>query len=506
MPSAAEDYRKLHQASRHAQLINSVSQLLEWDQETYMPSGGQSLRSEQLMLLAGMAHQERTGAKFAALLDQLIDISSGQIKVHGLSAPQESALKCWRRDYLQESLLPTDFVEEFAGVTSQAQAVWRMVLGNHNYLQLAPFLDKIVQLCRKKADYLGFDEHPYDALLDLYEPEMTTGQVDAIFSRLEPALKALLKKIGQAPQVEDHLLSGSFDPQKQLDFSRLLLEAMGFDHQKGRLDLSAHPFSVSLHPDDNRITTRIHPTSLLSNIDSVLHEAGHALYEMGLPPEQFGSPLGQPISYAMHESQSRFWETRIGKSRGFWQHYLPLLKSTFKGQLDALSLEEFYRAINKVQPGLIRVEADEVSYPLHVILRFQLERQLIEGSLSVADLPEAWNAKMQQMMGLCPGHVAEGCLQDVHWSLGLFGYFPSYALGNAYASHLFLAFEQSFPDWQARLASGDLLFVRTWLCENVHRYGRQYTSGELLEKVTKLPFGPEAYLDYLNDKYLAIYS
>jgi carboxypeptidase Taq len=227
---------------------------------------------------------------------------------------------------------------------------------------------------------------------------------------------------------------------------------------------------------------------------------------MGLPAEHYGSPLAQPISYGIHESQSRWWETRIGKSRAFWERYWPLLQATFPQQLESISLDTFYRAHNTVKPSLIRVEADEVSYPLHVILRFQMEKALIEGSLSVREVPDAWNAKMQQLIGLVPSNNSEGCLQDVHWSLGSFGYFPSYALGNAYASHLFTAFEKQHSDWQGRLSQGDLHFVREWLHDNVHCYGRQYSPLELMQKVTGQPFSAKAYLDYLNQKYGEIYA
>ncbi len=384
--------------------------------------------------------------------------------------------------------------------------MWRKVKKEESYEQFAPFLDKIVSLCRKKADYLGYEDHPYDALIDLYEPEMTTKHIDPIFSELEASNSSLLKQISAAPQIDDSVLFGDFDHKKQLEFSLVLLNAMGYVRSKGRLDISSHPFSCSLHPTDTRITTRIHPTGLMSNIYSVLHEGGHAIYDMGLPAEQFGSPLGQAISYGMHESQSRWWETRIGKSKGFWQYYLPILKQYFPEALHQIDLDTFYRAINKVQPSLIRVEADEVGYPLHIILRYQLERDLIGGKLSVRDIPEAWNAKMTELIGLTPTNNSEGCLQDIHWSLGSFGYFPSYSLGNIYASQLFTAFEKAFPSWEADLAKGDLTFIRKWLNDNVHRFGRQYSIPELMQKVTNEPLSAKAYTDYLNTKYAQIYE
>lgn len=506
MTQSAQDYLRIHQLSHHAQVLHSISNLLEWDHDTYMPADGELIRSEQLRILAGLIHQERTSKDFIEALQKLIHLGTGQILGNGLSEAQAAALKRWRRDYLKESALPKEFVEEFAQLTSQAQAVWRKARKDQSFEQFAPFLDKIVTMSRKKADLLTYKEHPYDALLDLYEPDVTTSQVANLFSTLEKDLTSLLKKIAVAPQIDDSLLFGNFDHKKQLEFSLALLNDMGYVRTKGRLDISTHPFSISLHPTDSRITTRIHASSLMSNIGSVLHEAGHALYEMGLPIEQFGSPLGQPISYGIHESQSRWWETRIGQSKSFWQHYLPILKQYFPEQLEGATLDGFYAAINKVEPSLIRVEADEVTYPLHIILRFNLEKALIEGSLAVRDIPEMWNAKMQELIGLTPQNNSEGCLQDIHWSLGSFGYFPSYTLGNAYASHLFLAFEKQFADWRARLENGELLFIKSWLNESVHQYGRQYSPLELMQKVTGQPFNSKAYVDYLKTKYSQIYG
>lgn len=500
------EYQDFHQLSRTAQTLSSISQLLDWDQETYMPSDAAQARSEQQRILAGIIHRERTGEEYKRALEKLIDIQTGNVLVDELSAAQKAALKMWRRDYIKEIALPSDFVEEFAQVTSQALSVWRKAKKENAFEQFAPFLDKIISLCRKKADFLEYKNHPYDALLDLYEPEMNSREVGAIFAELETSIAALLKKIAAAPQVEDGFLYGDFDHKKQLEFGLVLLNAMGYNRSRGRLDISSHPFSSSLHPSDNRITTRIHPTGIMSNIFSVLHEGGHALYEMGLPAEQFGSPLGQALSYGMHESQSRWWETRIGKNKSFWQYFLPILKQYFPGTLDKIDLETFYKGINKVQPSMIRVEADEVSYPLHVILRFQLERDLIGGDLSVRDIPEAWNAKMTELLGITPQSNSEGCLQDIHWALGSFGYFPSYALGNIYASHMFTGFQQANRYWETQLAAGDLTFVKKWLNEHVHQFGRQYSIPELMQKITNQPLSAKAYIDYLNAKCSQIYG
>jgi carboxypeptidase Taq len=504
MKHSEQEYANLKEISHHAYILSGIHQLLDWDQETYMPIGAAPIRAVQLKTLAGIIHAEKTSKKLSQALDKLIDLSTGKVRASELSPRQQAALHAWRRDYLQEKSLPKSFVEEFAKLCSHSMTIWREAKKKNDFALFAPYLKKIIEMSRKKADYLGYDEHPYDALLDQYEPGISVSKLDLLFSKLKPFLVNLVKKIGSGVSIDDTCLYGSFSHLKQLKFAKTLLHAMGYDEQHGRLDLSAHPFSSSSHPTDTRITTRFHPRSLMSCISVVLHEAGHALYERGLPVEEFGTPLGSAISLGMHESQSRWWETLIGQSRPFWSWGLPLLKKQFKGKFDKVSLEQFYRALNKVQPSLIRVDADEVTYNLHIILRFEIERMLIEGSLSYKEVPEVWKAKMQQLLGICPQTDAEGCLQDVHWSMGGFGYFPSYTLGNLYAAQFFTQFAQDHPDWQERVSSGQLLFIKDWLHQHIHRYGRQYQSAELLKKITGRQFSPQPFMNYLTDKYGAI--
>lgn len=506
MSNTQKNYKKVHTLSRYAKTLTGISQLLDWDHETYMPLGASSIRSEQLKILSGIIHKEKTGKKFSNALSKLIDLKSGQVLVDDLSSEQIAALREWHRDYKHDVALPAEFVKEFTQLTSKAQLVWREAKNKDKFHLFAPFLDKIVAMCRKKADYLGFKNHPYDALLDLYEPESTAKEIEREFGLLKKNILSLLKKIIASKQVDDTFTQGKFDSKKQLEFGKKILDAMGYDMTRGRLDLSTHPFSSSCHPTDSRITTRIHPTSLISNISVILHEGGHSLYEMGLPEDQYGSPLGEAISLGIHESQSRWWETRIGQSKPFWKHYLPMLQKEFKGKISEIDLTTFYKGINKVEPSFIRVEADEVTYPLHVILRFELEKALIEGSLSVRDIPEAWNAKMKELFGLTPSSDAEGCLQDVHWSMGGLGYFPTYTLGNMYAAHLFPTFEKAHPTWQNRVGKGELLFIKDWLADNIYKHGRRYTSKELLKKITGKAFTAEAYVNYLQTKYQEIYG
>lgn len=503
---AQKNYEKLHEISRYSRILSGISSLLDWDQETFMPPAAIEIRAAQLKVLARLIHTSKTNAHFAKVLSKLIDIKSGKLKANNLPIPQKAALKVWRSDYLKESCLPLSFVEEFAELSCQATVVWRLAKEQDTFHTFAPYLDKIVYMNRKKADYLGYEKHPYDALLDLYEPGVTTIEVQTIFSNLRKSIMSFLSKIKAAKQVDDSFLFDNFDRNKQIKFAHRVMEAIGYDSSKGRLDLSAHPFSSSCHPTDSRITSRLHPTSLMSHLSSTMHECGHGLYDMGLSEKLYGTPLGEPISLGMHESQSRWWETLIGQSKPFWSYFFPFLKKTFPKQLEGINLDKFYKSINKVTPSFIRIEADEVTYSLHIILRFELEKALIEGSLSVREIPEAWNAKMQELLDLTPANNAEGCLQDIHWSSGAFGYFPSYTLGNLYASCFFLAFEKQHPDWQKRVAQGELLFIKEWLNNNIHHYGRQYSSKELLKRVTGKELSVDAYKGYLNKKYKDIYN
>ena len=505
LSQSEKDYQQLHALSRHSRILEGVSSLLGWDQETYMPPGSAGIRSEQLKTMAGLIHRERTSPAYTKALSQLIDIPTGEIKAKDLSDKQVAALKEWRRDYRHHTSLPSEFVEEFAKVSSQALVAWRTAKKENAFQLFAPYLDRLITLSRQKAEFLGYQDHPYDALLDEYEPDMTTQQIQALFTPIRETLTPLIKTL-QSQSRDAQFLSGQWDHAKQIAFSNQILDAMGYDLQKGRLDFSTHPFSSASHPTDSRITSRIHPTSLMSHIFVVLHEGGHALYEMGLSQEDYGSPLGEARSLGIHESQSRWWETRIGMSQPFWKHFFPLLQETFQDQLKDISFDQFYLAMHHVQPSFIRVEADEMTYPLHVILRFEMEKALMEGSLSVRDIPDAWNAKMKDYLGIIPSTYAEGCLQDIHWSMGAFGYFPSYTLGNLYAAHLFEGFVKEHSDWEKKVEKGELKFIQEWLHEKVYQHGKRYTTPQLLQQATGKSFTSAPYLEYLKNKYETLYQ
>lgn len=505
MDAFLKDYTKLSEISLQARILSSIMELIAWDQETYMPDQAAPFRAEQLETLAGLIHKAKTSPAFVKALGKLVDLKTGKILSNKVSVPQRGALKAWYRDYKIDKAIPKKFVSEFAKLTSQSQQVWIQAKRDNSFQYFAPYLERIIRMNQQKAELIGYKNHPYEALLNLYEPDITLGDIDTLFAHLKKSIVSLVKKIGKAKQAPNSFLYGKYSAEKQMQFGKELLKAIGYDLTKGRLDLSAHPFSSANHPTDSRITTRI-SNSLMSSILSVLHEAGHGFYEMGLPHEFYGTPLCESLSLGVHESQSRWWETRIGLSKPFWNYFLPVLKKTFKGSLEKVSLNDFYKAINRVEPSLIRVEADEVTYTLHIILRYELEKALIEGALKVRDLPEAWNQKMHELLGTTPATNSEGCLQDVHWSMGAFGYFPTYTLGNIYASHLFLGFEKTNPDWEDRVAKGEFAFILEWLKENIHRHGKAYSSQELLKNATGKELSADAYTHYLNKKYKEIYK
>ncbi|MDP1835940.1 MAG: carboxypeptidase M32 [Chlamydiales bacterium] len=493
-------YQKLFNQSREAKILDGITAHLGWDAETYMPEAAAEIRSEQRKLLAGMIHEKRTNTKYRKALNNLAENGAD------LSPRQTAAVREWQRDFRIATALPRKFVETFTKVTSDASVVWRAARLDNDFGSFSPWLEKIVNLCRKKADLLGYDEHPYDALLDLFEPYMPSKDISKLFGTLRKAIVPLLQKITASKQVDDSIIKGHFPEQQQMELATDLLKFVGFNMTCGRLDISTHPFSSASHPTDSRITTRVDLTDAVGNILTTLHEFGHGLYEQNLPAEEYGSPLGEAISNGIHESQSRFWETRIGLSQPFWTFGLPLLQKHFPTHFAKTTPQNIWRAINKVQPSLIRVEADEVTYTLHVILRYELEMQLIEGSLKVRDLPEAWNAKMKELLGVVPKNDSQGCLQDIHWSLGAFGYFPSYSLGNVYAAQLFETFEAANPKWQETIAKGEFAFVREWLCNNIHKHGKAYTAPELLKKVTGKEINADPFINYLNSKYAKVYA
>ncbi len=498
------ELNKLVELGKQIHTLRGILALLSWDQETYMPQDGANPRSMQIELMASITHNAETSKKFANELNKKIDLKSGEILIKNPTIEEEVVLRQWREHYLDLKKLPNKFVKSFAKLSSEAIFAWSHAKKNNSFEQFVPYLEKIIKMSQKKAKLLGYTDHPYDALIHQHEPFMTKKKLDKLFGDLKEPLKNLLNYIQKKPKPNNFFLEGSYSDDDQITASKYFLEEVGFDFKKGRLDLSTHPFSTTFHPHDSRITTRLDPKNFMHNIGSTLHEAGHALYEMGLNPNYFGSPLCEAVSLGVHESQSRFWETRIGQSKAFCKAYLPYFTKLFN--LTKVSSDEFYKAVNLVEPNLIRVESDEVTYSFHVILRYEIECALLEGTLKAKDVQQAWSDKMEEYLGITPKTFSEGCLQDVHWAMGEFGYFPTYTLGNLYAAHFFQGFEYANPNWQELIENKNLKFIKQWLNENIHQYGKLYKAEELVERAAQnKPFSAKAYIDYLEKKYKEIY-
>lgn len=471
-----------------------------------MPAGGGAARAEQIATLEGLAHEKLVSQEVETLLADWIDPATGQAAA-GWDEPSRSLLRETWRDFSRAKKLPSAFVIRLSRECSLAQQAWVTAREESRFSKFLPSLRTIISLKREEADYLGYRNSPYDALLDTYEPGATIGQLAPLFTELRERLVVLLRKVqASGVAVDDTCLHQRFDQAKQIEFGRLVLVAMGYDFERGRLDLSAHPFTTSFHPTDVRVTTRVFEKDLPSCLFSCIHEGGHGLYDQGLDPRYYGSPLGESVSLGIHESQSRLWENCVGRSRAFWHCFYPILQQTFPQQLGTVPLDLFYAAINRASPSLIRVEADELTYNLHIMLRVEIEQALIENRVQPDDLPELWNEKMQSYLGIVPEQDAEGVLQDVHWSMGAFGYFPTYTLGNLYAVQFFEQAKQELPQLEEHIAAGQLVPLRRWLEQKIHRWGRMFTPDHLARRVTGKGVSPEPFLHYLEGKYRELYQ
>lgn len=466
-----------------------------------MPPKAIEERSSQLALLEGLAHQKAVNPEIGALLDALEAKSD-------LSEDEKAYVRVVRRDYDRETKLPEAFVTEYAKAASLSQAAWADAKKNNDFETFKPHLSRMVELNKKKAHYLNPNAKPYDVLLDLFEPGSTQESVANVFMKMKTFLVDILSRIRERPQIEDKCSKRRIDPNTQERISKYFMNVLGYERDRGRLDVSAHPFTTTLGADDVRITTRYVEDYFPSSLFSTIHESGHALYEMGIDPnpDYRGTKLAEAASMAVHESQSRLWENIIGRSHAFWDHQFPALRALLGDAGEELDLESFVKSINRVSPSLIRTEADEVTYGLHVIARFELESALFNDSLSVEEIPQAWRAKYHELLGIEAADDRQGCLQDVHWSMGAFGYFPSYALGNLYAAQFWAALKQEIPDIEARISSGDTSAVLGWLRKNIHSQGARYTPAELVKKVTGQALDPTWFEKYLREKYSKIYG
>ena len=479
--------------------LAAIKATLEWDQETNLPPEGVQERSEQLALIEGMIHDLQTSSQLGPLTASLSEVTMP-------SDEDRAMVRLHRKEFERASKLPKELVERQARLVGVAQPLWAQSRKSNDFKTFSPFLSQLVDLAREKAELLGYQDHPYDALLDQYEPETTSAEVKAVFDGLEAGLADLTGKIAARPQVRNDFLSRDYPRAAQEAIGRRVSGDLGFDWKAGRLDVTTHPFCTTLGPLDVRITTRYDESFFNMAFYGIIHETGHALYEQGIDPKFGATILGTGTSLGIHESQSRFWENFIGRSRPFVDHYFPVFQKSYPKSLADVDAASFYRGINLVQPSFIRVEADEVTYSLHIILRFRLEMSLLEGSLKADDVPEAWNASFTKLFGLTPPNDSLGCLQDVHWAMGGLGYFPTYSLGNLYAAQFFHTLKKALPSWESLVSRGEFAPLLGWLRTNIHRYGRVYTAGELCRRVTGQPLDPRFFLEYLTDKFGAIYG
>ncbi|MFL5381328.1 MAG: carboxypeptidase M32 [Longimicrobiaceae bacterium] len=499
-------YAELLRLAREAAVLQSAIALVGWDQETQMPPKAAPLRAEQMAMLSGLVHERRTSPRIGELLAEC------EVDPELADDPLATAnLRELRRDYDRTTRLPPDLVREMAEVSSRAMHVWREAREKNDYAAFAPWLEKVVVLNRRTADALGWPEggERYDALLDAFEPGMTTAEITRTFHALRAGLAPLIHAVAESGVCPDTAWQQAPIPiDRQIAFNRALVGRMGFDLDAGRLDESTHPFCEGVGPGDTRLTSRYAEDQFASALASTLHETGHALYEQNLPKAgRFGEPLAEAASTGIHESQSRMWENLVGRSRPFWEWVLPELRAAFQSPvLDALDVETAYRGMNVVQPNLIRIESDEATYNLHIMLRFDLERALLSGDLSVEDLPAAWNERIRADLGLTVPDDARGCMQDIHWSMGAFGYFPTYTLGNLYAAQFWATVREALPGLDDDLRRGEFGGLLAWLKENVHAHGRRYTAPELCERITGKRLSHEPLLEYLRAKIAPIYG
>lgn len=482
--------------------INYATGLLHWDQQTYMPKGGVATRAESIATLRTLSHRMSTDDDMRRLIEATADRFDPE-------SDEGALVRLARRNFERGTKLPASLVSDLARTTSLAEPAWVEARARSDWSLFAPHLTRIIELQKQVADHFGYTTHPYDALLEEFEFGATKAQLEKMFAELKTGIVPLVRRImssSDAPQDRTRPLHNNFDEAKQESFGREVITRFGYDWERGRQDRTVHPFCISFSSRDVRITTRFDTTFLQPALFGTLHETGHALYEQGINPAYARTPLGSGVSMGIHESQSRLWENLVGRSRACWTFFYPQLQSLFPEALSDTDIETFYRAINTVEPSLIRVEADEVTYNLHTLLRFELEVDLLDGKLTVAKLPEAWNAKMEEYLGKRPETFADGALQDVHWSGGMFAYFPTYTIGNVLAVQLLNAALEAHPTIYDEMTRGDFTSLRTWLTDNVYRFGSKYDPQDLVKRATGSPLDTAPYLDYLQTKFGELYN
>ena len=481
--------------------LESAASALQWDQETYMPKRGAESRAEQLATIRTIVHEMKVSAEHGNLLEELRRESQNG----ALAEWEKAAVRESLRSFERATLLPTDFVRELARTESLAQEAWKNARMESRFELFAGILARLVDLKRQATEFYPAAENRYDWLIDKFEPGMTYGQLRPVFDRLRDGTSRLLAKIAGA-SIDDSFLYTGFEPGRQLEFATGIVSQLGFDLNGGRIDLSAHPFCTSFSIGDVRLTTRVLRNELPSCLFGLIHEAGHGMYEQGFDPAFERTPLAEGISMGIHESQSLFWENMVGRSEEFWQWAFPQLREAFPEQMSGVTPERFWRGINRMKPSLIRVEADELTYNLHIILRLEIEEALINGRMEVADVPRVWNEKTEQYLGITPPDDARGCLQDVHWSFGGFGYFPCYTLGKLYAAMFHRQAVREIDGLGAQIARGEFQPLLGWLREKIHRWGKVRTAEELVREICGRPLTETDFLEYLEAKIERVYQ
>ena len=491
-------YKKFTERMQKIADINNASALLQWDQEVYMPPKSAGRRAQQLSTLAGMAHEMFTDKATGNLLDELAGANLNDIEKANVSYTKS--------EYDKYKKVPKEFVEKTSEAISKAFQSWNNAKKKNDFSLYAPDLNDLFELKLQECEYLGYEGHPYNAQLDIYEKNMTVDQLEVLFGQVKERLFPFIEKIYQAPQVSDDLMYQHFDKDKQWDFGIEVLKQIGYDMEAGRQDVSSHPFTTNFSATDVRVTTRTDENNLSEMLWSTIHEGGHALYEQGLKDEYYGLPTGSYLTLGMHESQSRLWENNVGRSLNFWQGNFARLQEVFPTQLKQHNSTDFFKAMNKVQPSPIRTNADELTYHFHVLIRYEIEKELFEGKLKVADLKDKWNAMYKQYLGLDIKNDAEGVLQDIHWSHGSFGYFPTYSIGSFYAAQFYAKAVQDIPGLEADIQAKNPAKLLQWLQTNIHQHGRLYKADELCKRVTGEVLNFDYFMRYIEEKYAAIYD
>lgn len=479
--------------------VQFASGVLNWDQETYMPPKGANFRAQQLSTLAGMAHEISISEELGKLLSDLNTDDS-------LNEKEKRNIEQSLKSYKQSKKYTTAFVEELSKTISETFQAWQTAKNKNDFKSYAPHLKKLVELKRKECELLGYKEHPYDALLDQYEPEAKTKDLEILFADVKNQLVDFVKLIAAKSQNKDSFMFLHYDKNIQWNFGIDLLKQMGYDFEAGRQDISSHPFTTNFSSQDVRVTTRINENDVNEMIWSCIHEGGHALYEQGLPASEYGLPSGEYISLGIHESQSRLWENNVGRSLAFWKFNFKNLQNLFPENLKDITASDFYKAMNIVKPSLIRTSADELTYHFHVLIRFEIEKALIEGTIEVEELPSIWNKKYKDYLNIDVPNDTQGILQDIHWSHGSFGYFPTYSLGSFYAAQFFNQAKKEIKNLESEIENGNLKSLLDWLRKNIHIHGKHYTAEQLCIKLTGEKLNFKHFMNYAKQKYSDLYN